>query len=68
MKGTIKKVMRDKFFGFIAVDGGKDIFFHKNDLDGGDAAFMDLQEGLTVSFETQDSPKGPKAVNIVVEA
>lgn len=64
MKGIIKK-LNDKGFGFIAIEGRKDIFFHANDCVAGN--FKDLQEGMTVSFETAESDKGPKAVKVVVE-
>ncbi len=62
MTGTIKKLM-DKGFGFISAEGlPKDIFFHSNALVG--VQFNDLHEGDTVSFDTEDSPKGPNAVNV----
>ena len=64
MEGTIKKVMRDKFFGFIAVDGGKDVFFHKNDVENLDEGFSDLAEGDKVEFEIGQSPKGAKAIHV----
>jgi cold shock protein len=62
MTGTIKRVT-DKGFGFIAPDGGdKDVFFHMSSLVGVD--FNDLREGDKVSFETEESDKGPRAVNV----
>lgn len=62
MKGTIKKVT-DKGFGFIAGDGmGKDLFFHSNALVG--VKFDELREGDVVSFDVEQSPKGPNAVNV----
>ncbi len=65
MKGTIKK-LSDKNFGFIIPENGsKDIFFHANDL--ADVTFESLREGQAVSYEVEQAPKGPKAVNIVVE-
>ncbi len=63
MKGTIKRV-NDKGFGFIAPEaGGPDVFFHANDCANGN--FADMREGETVSFDMGDSPKGPKATNVV---
>ena len=62
-QGTVKKVT-DKGFGFIAQDGAeKDIFFHENSLEG-ELAERKLHEGDKVSFEVEDTPKGPNAVNI----
>jgi CspA family cold shock protein len=63
-KGIIKKIS-DRFFGFITPDnGGKDIFFHANDV--ADGKFKDLHEGDAVSFKTEDSPKGPKATGVTL--
>ncbi len=62
-KGTVKKVT-DRGFGFIAIEGAeKDIFFHENSLEG-ELAERKLKEGDKVSFEVEDTPKGPNAVNI----
>ena len=62
MQGVVKKKM-DKGFGFIAVDGqAKDLFFHGNSLVG--VTFSEIQEGETVTFDIEDSPKGPNAVNV----
>lgn len=62
MTGTIKK-LTDKGFGFITGEGlQKDLFFHSNSLVG--VNFADLKEGDTVSFETEESPKGLNAVNV----
>ena len=62
MKGSIKKIM-PQGFGFIGPeDGAKDIFFHANSLVG--VGIDDLREGDSVSFETEDTPKGVSAVNV----
>ena len=62
MKGVVKKKM-DKGYGFIAVDGqAKDLFFHGNSLVA--VSFDELKEGDTVTFDMEQSPKGPNAVNV----
>ncbi len=62
MTGTIAR-LTDKGFGFIAIEGEeKDLFFHSSALV--DVSFDELNEGETVSFETEDSDKGPRAVNV----
>ena len=62
MTGTIKK-LTDKGFGFITVEGQeKDLFFHSKSLV--DVQYADLHEGDAVSFDVEDSPKGPNAVNV----
>ena len=63
MNGVIKKLVSDKGFGFIKVEGQeKDVFFHSKSLVG--VMFTDLHEGDAVTFEIEDSPKGPNAVNV----
>ncbi len=62
MTGVIKK-KTDKGFGFIAVEGqAKDLFFHSKSLAG--LTFDELQEGDNVSFDVEQSEKGPNAVNV----
>ncbi len=62
MTGVIKK-KTDKGFGFITVQGqDKDLFFHSKSLVG--VTFDELNEGDEVSFEVEESPKGPNAVNV----
>lgn len=64
MEGTIKR-LNDRGFGFITPEGeDKDVFFHRNDLASAD--FNDLNEGDKVTFDKEDSEKGPKAVNVKV--
>jgi CspA family cold shock protein len=62
MKGIIKK-LTDRGFGFIGAEGqAKDLFFHSKSLVG--VMFDDLREGEMVTFDVENSPKGPSAVNV----
>ncbi len=62
MNGAIKR-LTDKGFGFITPDGQeKDLFFHSSALV--DVRFDELKVGDTVTFEVEDSDKGPRAVNV----
>ncbi|MES2930204.1 MAG: cold shock domain-containing protein [Patescibacteria group bacterium] len=62
MTGSIKK-LTDKGFGFITAEGlAKDLFFHSNSLV--DVRFDELREGDAVTFDTEEGPKGPSAVNV----
>jgi len=64
MEGIIKK-LNEKGFGFITPEGeSKDVFFHRNDLV--DVDFDNLNEGDKVTFEKEDSEKGPKAVGVTL--
>lgn len=63
MTGTVKTKVNEKGFGFIAREGeDKDLFFHRNDLQG--ITFEELQEGATVSFDIEMGDKGPSAKNV----
>jgi cold shock protein len=60
--GTVKWFSGEKGFGFISPDdGSKDVFVHQSALADGRAG---LDEGSKVSFETEPSDKGPRAVNV----
>lgn len=59
-RGTIKKLVADKGFGFIAGEQrGKDLFFHLSSLK--DADFESLYEGQDVEYESESGPKGDRA-------
>jgi CspA family cold shock protein len=61
-KGTIRRLMRNRGYGFITTDDGKDVFFHRTALRG--LRFESLEEGQSVAFEIEEGPKGPRAVSI----
>jgi cold shock protein len=61
--GKIKKLVRDRGFGFIDDTDGREIFFHQSSLTGG-AVFTELQEDRKVEFDVEKSDKGPRAINI----
>jgi CspA family cold shock protein len=61
--GTIKKVVSDRGFGFIAAEDGKEYFFHRNGLQSS-LDFDRLMGGERVTFEIEASPKGPRANDV----
>ena len=61
MTGTIKRMVSDKGFGFIAAGDGTEYFFHQSACTS--TRFDDLREGQTVSFTVGQGPKGPRAEN-----
>jgi len=64
MTGTIKRIVRDKGFGFITPhDGSDDVFFHRSRL-APRVEFDDLREGEDVEFQTRPGEKGPQAFNV----
>ena len=61
MNGTIKRLVSDKGFGFVAATDGTEYFFHQSAcLDG----FDRLREGQAVTFNTGQGPKGPRAEDV----
>jgi len=62
-QGTIKKLVTDKGFGFIAGDRG-DLFFHHSALQN--TTIEALQIGQAVEYEEGTGPKGPRAENVNV--
>ncbi len=60
--GTIKRLIRDRGFGFIRDTDGREIFFHQSSLV--DAEFGSVNEGQDVEFEVEKSAKGPRAINV----
>ena len=62
MQGTIKRVIRDRGFGFIRAADGQEIFFHRSALQN--LNFESLREGDNVEFELERGEKGPRAANV----
>ena len=61
--GQVKWFNGQKGFGFIETED-RDVFVH---ISAVHAAGLDsLEEGAAVSFDLEDGPKGPSAVNITV--
>ena len=61
--GTVKWFNDSKGFGFITREKGGDVFVHFGDIQ--DSGFKSLAVGQQVQFDVVDSPKGPKAANVV---
>jgi CspA family cold shock protein len=61
--GTVKKVISERGFGFIAAPDGKEYFFHKDGLTSS-LDFDRLVGGESVSFDIEGSPKGDRAVRV----
>jgi CspA family cold shock protein len=60
--GTITRMIREKYFGWIHSPAtGRALFFHKDDVVGGAPSFEQLLEGASVTFTPRETPKGPRA-------
>ncbi len=61
--GIVKWFDDKKGYGFIEQENGPDIFVHFSGIQGN--GFKSLNEGDQVSFDVEQGPKGPAAVNVV---
>ena len=61
--GTVKWFNGSKGYGFIAHEGGADVFVHFSAIQG--EGFKNLEEGQQVEFEIEQGPKGLQAANVV---
>ncbi len=62
--GTVKWFNSEKGFGFIEVEGEKDVFVHFTAIQGAEGR-KNLNEGEQVQFDVEEGPKGPQAANVV---
>ncbi|MBI5451449.1 MAG: cold-shock protein [Gammaproteobacteria bacterium] len=60
--GTVKWFNDEKGFGFIAYEGGKDVFVHYSAING--TGRKSLREGQKVTMDIIQGPKGPQAANV----
>ena len=58
-EGTVKWFNSEKGYGFIAVDGGQDVFVHYSAIES--EGYKSLEEGQRVAFEVTQGQKGPQA-------
>ena len=63
-KGTVKWFNSEKGFGFISREEGDDVFVHFSAITGD--GFKTLNEGLEVTFDTEEGPRGLQAKNVSV--
>lgn len=62
--GTVKWFNAEKGFGFITGDDGKDVFVHFSGIVS--KGFRTLEENQKVTYNLEDTEKGPKAVDVTV--
>ncbi|AME09023.1 major cold shock protein CspA [Gemella bergeri ATCC 700627] len=62
-QGTVKWFNEEKGFGFISVEGEKDVFVHFSSIQK--EGFKTLKEGEKVEFEVEEGNRGPQAANVV---
>src|SRR5947208_2955650 len=63
LTGSVKKIVPDRGFGFIAADDGDEYFFHRSGLDS-TLDFDRLGGGERVTFDVEKSDRGPRAKQV----
>ena len=63
-EGAVKWFNEKKGYGFIQQENGQDLFVHYTAIQT--EGFKTLTEGQRVSFEVEETPKGPKAKNVQI--
>lgn len=66
MDGKVKWFSPEKGYGFIAREGGDDVFVHFSAIQ--DEGFKTLNEGQDVEFEIVEGARGPQAANVIKTA
>ncbi|MGX7059380.1 cold-shock protein [Vagococcus humatus] len=61
-QGTVKWFNAEKGFGFIQRENGDDVFVHFSAIQG--EGFKTLEEGQSVSFDIEETDRGPQAANV----
>jgi CspA family cold shock protein len=61
-RGRIKKMVRDRGFGFIRGEDGKEVFFHRSGMAGSD--YDSVSEGDAVEYVIQEGPRGARAEHV----
>lgn len=61
-KGAVKRIIRERGFGFISAEDGREIFFHRSELQN--VEFDELAEGDNLEFSVIKGKKGPQAIDI----
>ncbi len=64
VNGIVKWFNNSKGYGFIEQEDGPDVFVHYSGISA--SGFKNLDEGDRVTFDIEQGPKGPAAINVTV--
>jgi cold shock CspA family protein len=61
-RGVVSKLLRDKGYGFIAMENGTEVYFHRNAVH--DLSFEEIEDGMEVSLNIEPGDHGPQATTV----
>jgi cold shock CspA family protein/ribosome-associated translation inhibitor RaiA len=61
-RGVVTKLFRDEGYGFIAMEDGTEVYFHRNAVH--DMAFDEIDDGMEVSLNVEPGDNGPQATTV----
>jgi CspA family cold shock protein len=61
-EGIVKWFSNKKGYGFIEMEGGKNVFVHHSAINM--QGFKTLEKGARVSFDVEEADRGPEAKNV----
>jgi cold shock CspA family protein/ribosome-associated translation inhibitor RaiA len=61
-RGVVSKVLRDEGYGFILLDDGTEVYFHRNAVH--DLEFEQMDEGFEVALNVEPGEKGLQATTV----
>jgi ribosomal subunit interface protein len=61
-RGVISKILRDKGYGFISMENGTEVYFHRNAVH--DLSFEEIEDGMEVSLNIEPGDHGPQATTV----
>lgn len=61
-RGIVSKLFRDEGYGFITMDDGTEVYFHRNAVH--DIAFEEIEDGMEVSLNVEPGENGPQATTV----
>jgi ribosomal subunit interface protein len=61
-RGIVSKLFRDEGYGFIALENGTEVYFHRNAVH--DMAFEEVEDGMEVSLNVEPGKNGPQATTV----
>jgi CspA family cold shock protein len=63
VRGKVKWFNAEKGYGFISMEGQRDVFVHYSAIQ--ETGYRLLKEGEDVDFEMVDGERGPQAANVL---